>query len=53
VLERAHAAAPWTSKSHFPTPDVQGWECDKGVNLATQQVRGANEPARVAGNYTP
>jgi hypothetical protein len=53
LLERTDADSSWSSKSHFPTPDAQGWDCEKGVTLSDKQVRGDKVPARLAGNYTP
>lgn len=47
VLTRANINAPWTDKTHFPTSDPPGWDCDKGKTLTGKTVRGPGAAAPV------
>jgi hypothetical protein len=53
VLTRANTGAAWTDKTHFPTNDPPGWDCDKGKSLTGKMVRGPGAAAPVlAPDYT-
>ena len=54
VLTRGNTGAPWTSKTHYPTPKPTGWECAQNKPLTGKMVRGPGPGAPVvAPDYTP